>query len=148
MSAEYIKYLGFWLDRSLLWRKHINETVEKASKFLNILKTLAGSGWGVHPRHLRRIYVSLIRSRFDFGCYLYASSAKTHLSKIDRIQNQALRIIGGFIKSSPIHVMEAELCVPPLFLRRSFLASKYCLKANALTAGILEELASTFRGRY
>lgn len=89
----------------------------------------------------------MIRSRFDFGCYLYGNSAKTHLAKIDRIQNQALRIIGGFIKSSPIHVMECELCIPPLFLRRLFLAYKFCIKSMSWTENVttilLNKLEST-----
>lgn len=97
-SAHCIKYLGIWLDSHLRWSKHIKEIAEKVSKFLNILKMLAGSGWGVHPKHLRRLYIALLRSRLDYGSFLYDSSAISHLSKLDRIQNQALRIIGGFIK--------------------------------------------------
>lgn len=115
-----IRYLGIWLDRSLRWSRHINEVCEKTQKFLNILKVLAGSGWGVHPKHLRRLYINLIRSRIDFGCYFYDSSANSHTYKLDKIQNQALRIIGGFIKTTPIHVMESEICVAPLTVRRRY----------------------------
>lgn len=131
-----IRYLGMWLDRSLRWGRHINEVSEKTQKFLNILKVLAGSGWGIHPKHLRRLYINLIRSRIDFGSYLYDNSAKCHTYKIDKIQNQALRIIGGFIKTTPIHVMESEICIPPLAVRRQYLAFKFCLKAKSWTNGI------------
>lgn len=125
---------------------------KNSKKTLNILKVLAGSGWGVHPKHLRRLYINLIRSRIDFGSYLYDSSANSHTYKLDKIQNQALRIIGGFIKSTPIHVMESEVCVPPLFLRRQYLAFKFCLKSkswtNGMTGRCLDALSSHCTNRY
>lgn len=108
LLVECVKYLSVWLDRSLHWRKHINETVSKCTTFLNLLKVLAGSTWGVHTKHIRRLYISLVRSRIDYACYLYDCSAKTHISKLDKLQNQALRVVGGFIRSTPIHVMESE----------------------------------------
>lgn len=125
--------MGFWLDRALLWNKHINEISSKTSKLLNLLKILTGPTWGVHPKHLRSLYISLIRSRLDYGSFIYDNSANTHLSKLDKIQNQALRIIGGFIKSTPIHVMESELSIPPLNIRRLYLSHKYCLKSMSWT---------------
>lgn len=150
--VENIKYLGMWLDRSLLWNKHINEIAEKSFKFLNILKVLAGSGWGVHPKHLRSLYISLIRSRLDFGCFLYDHSANVHVIKLDRMQNKALRIIGGFIKSTPIHVMESELCLPPLRVRRAYLAYKFCIKsmslANNVTIQLFQQLNDLINVRY
>lgn len=135
-KLQKVKYLGIWLDYFLRWSAHINEICEKAYKHLNILKVLAGSSWGIHPKHLRRLYISLIRSRIDYGSFLYANSAKTHLNKLNELQNRALRICGGFIRSTPIHVMESELSLPrlpPLFVRRYWLGSRYWLRTNALS---------------
>ena len=115
-----IRYLGMWLDQRLSWVKHVNETIEKCTKFLNLLKVLVGPTWGIHQKHIRRLYIALIRSRMDYGSFFYDNSAKSNVLKLDKLQNQALRIIGGFIKSSPIHVMESELSIPPLFLRRKY----------------------------
>lgn len=145
-SVDNVRYLGIWLDKSLLWRRHINETQEKVTKMLNLLKILAGASWGIHPKHLRRLYIALIRSRIDFGSFLYDTAAKTHLSKLDKVQNIALRVIGGFIRTTPIHVMECELGIHPLFLRRQYLATKYCLKSqsfsNNITISVLKELST------
>lgn len=131
-SVDNIKYLGLWLDHSLRWAKHINELKCKISKLMNIFKVLVGPGWGMHPKHLRRLYISLIRSRLDYASFLYNSSCKIHLIKLDKLQNQCMRIIGGFIKSTPIHVMECELYIQPLHVRRYFLAGKFWLKAASL----------------
>lgn len=60
--VNHVKYLGLWLDSSLRWGKHFNETVVKVTKFVTLLKVLAGPGWGIHQKHLRRLYISLIRT--------------------------------------------------------------------------------------
>ena len=150
-NVQNVKYLGLWLDSSLRWGKHINETREKVSKFLNIFKALSGPGWGIHPKHLRRLYIAIMRSRMDYASFLYDDSNKTHLHKLEIIQNQAMRIIGGFIRSTPVHVMQCELGLPPLNIRRSFLAGKYILKSKAIqdnrlieSLKILTPLCQTF----
>lgn len=144
-SVDCIKHLGVWLDSSLRWTKHIKETYEKSCKFLQIFKVLSGSGWGVHPQHLRRLYLSLIRSRIDYGSFLYDNSAKTNVKKLDLLQNRAMRIVGGYVRSTPVYAMESDLCIPPLVLRRKYLAFKYILKSRSfegnLTVKYLSELA-------
>ncbi|KAJ8721719.1 hypothetical protein PYW07_002494 [Mythimna separata] len=150
--SDSVKYLGIWLDSNLRWGKHVKETVNKCSKFFNILKVLAGSTWGVHTKHLRRLYISLVRSRLDYGSFIYDCGAKKHTNKLDKIQNQALRITGGFIKSTPIHVMECELNIMPLFLRRQYLAYKFMLKSvswsNNITVDMVLNLSELCQNRY
>lgn len=150
--VPHVKYLGMWLDKGLLFSKHVNELCEKVTKQLNLLKILVGPSWGVHPLHLRKLYIALIRSKMDYACFLYDCSASSHIAKLDKIQNQALRIIGGFIRTTPIHVMENELCIPPLFLRRQYLALKFCIKArswtNNETIKLVKELGTFSEGRY
>lgn len=147
-----VKYLGMWLDCRLKWNKHIAELETKVSRFLNIFKILAGSGWGVHPKHLKRLYIAIIRSRLDYGSFLYNNSCKKYLYKLDKIQNQALRVIGGFIKTTPIHAMESELGLPPLHLRRAYLGGKYILKArsqeNNVTIKLIKKLLQFKDNRY
>ena len=138
--VDNVRYLGLWLDRGLRWGKHINEVKERLLKFIKIFKVLVGPGWGVHPVHLRHLYIALIRSRIDYASFLYDTSCTTHLVKLDKIQNICLRIIGGFIKTTPIHTMESELFLPPLAIRRRFLAGKFWLKARSLTDSTIIEL--------
>lgn len=150
--VDAVKYLGLWLDRSLRWGKHVNELSQKIVKHINLFKVLSGPGWGVHPKHLRRLYISLIRSRLDYASFIYSNSSKTHLLKLDRLQNQAMRVVGGFIKSTPIHVMEAELHLQPLEVRRYYLAGKFCLKALSFSNGpvisVIKELFTVKDSQY
>ena len=129
--VENVKYLGCWLDRSLRWSKQINELQGKILKFLNVFKVLAGSGWGVHPKHLRRIYLSSIRSRLDYASFLVDDSSEAHLKKLDLLQNKALRIIGGYVRTTPTHVMESDLGIQPLHFRRFYLCGKFLLRSKS-----------------
>jgi ribonuclease HI len=150
--VDNIKYLGLWLDRSLRWSKHINETKYKITRFINIFKILSGLRWGVHPKHMRRLYISLVRSRVDYASFFYDSAAQTHLSKLDKVQNIFMRLIGGFIKSTAIHIMENELYLPPLQIRRHYLAGKFWLASKSLNKNqityLLEQLQSRCNSSY
>lgn len=146
-EVKKVKYLGIWLDSKLKWGAHINEICEKTYKQLNVLKVLAGSSWGVHPKHLRRLYISLIRSRIDYGSFLYGNSAKSNLRKIDILQNRAMRVCGGFIRSTPIYVMESELSIPPLYLRRYWLGCRYWTRASSLLDNFVLQKLQTLSTR-
>ena len=151
-AVDCIKYLGMWLDKCLRWGKHINEVYESSQKKIQLLKVLVGSSWGIHPSHMRRLYMALIRSRIDYGCFLYDNSAISHTYKLEKLQNLALRIIGGFIKSTPIHVMESELSIPPLQIRRQYLSLKFCLKlqsrSNDVCTSLITDLSSMMEHSY
>lgn len=141
-----VKYLGLWLDRGLRWGRHINETKQKVLRYIHILKMLVGPRWGMHPSHLRRLYISIVRSRIDYASFLYDTSCATHLTKLDKAQNICMRIIGGFIKSTPIHVMEAELGIQPLDIRRRYLAGKFWLKSKSLGDNSTVEILNNLSG--
>ncbi|XP_073952992.1 uncharacterized protein [Choristoneura fumiferana] len=123
---------------------NINMNLELVVELLN---DMAGTSWGVHPTHLRCLYISLIRSRLDYGSFLYGSCANSHLNKLDIVQNRALRICGGFIRSTPIHVMQNELCLPPLSVRRQFLASRYWLRVGSVSSDETIELLQQLSGQ-
>lgn len=78
---------------------------------------------------------------------------QSHTSpKWEKNQNQALKIVGGFTKGSPIHVMENELRISPLFLRRQYLAYKYILKilswSDSISVNTISELSSLCNNSY
>lgn len=139
-NVHHVKYLGLWLDSKLLWGIHINKICEKVYKYLNILKILAGCSWGIHQNHMRKLYIALIRSRIDYGSFLYGGCAKSHQKKIELLQNNALRVCGGFIRTTPIHVMQNELCIPPLHIRRYWLACRFWLNAAATLKETIKEI--------
>ena len=64
----------------------------------------------------------------DYGSVIYHSASKTTLQKLDAIQSQSLRLCCGALKCTPISALEVECGIPPLQLRRNFLAQKLAVK--------------------
>lgn len=131
------KFLGVIIDSKLKFSSHINYICKKAHKGIDILRCLAGKFWGADPKILSLLYKSLVRSHFDYSCLAYLNVSPTLLRKLDVIQNIALRIISGAMRSTPINSMEAETGIPPLCIRRLLLAEKFCVKMLALSDSVV-----------
>jgi len=99
--------------------------VERCKKILNVMRCLCGVEWGASGSTLRAIYTGLMRSVFDYGCVVYGSASKSLLYKLDVLQNQALRICSGAVKTSPVAAIQVEVGEIPLYLRRDQLALVY-----------------------
>uniref|UniRef100_A0A3Q3BE46 Reverse transcriptase domain-containing protein n=1 Tax=Kryptolebias marmoratus TaxID=37003 RepID=A0A3Q3BE46_KRYMA len=126
-QVKCVKFLGLWFDEKLKWHIHIKKIVDKCKKILNIMRCLVGSDWGADRKSLKQIYAGMIRSNIDFGCLVYSAAAKTHLVKLDTIQNQALRLCTGAFKTTPVAALEIEMGEMPLDLRRTKLEINYWL---------------------
>lgn len=112
------RYLGVILDQRLTFRPHINEVCEKSSNRLKILKRLTGTTWGTSMDTLKLTYTTYILPVLCFGGELLICASKTNCNKLDVIQNQALRIITGGTKSTPIIAMEMISDIQPLEYKR------------------------------
>lgn len=148
-NSEYevkdtISFLGVTLDRKLLWKKHIESIITKCEKANNILKSVTHTSWGADPNISLLIYKSFIRSIIDYGAIFYDQSAKSHLEKIDKIQNQSLRLCLGVMRSSPIHCILAETQVTPLSHRRKILGTKYLLKLYSKQSEIINKIHNLY----
>jgi hypothetical protein len=55
------------------------------------------------------LYKALIRSKKTYACPGWDSAADTHLMKIQRLQNNVLRVIGGLPRRTPTRYMNVEL---------------------------------------
>ena len=129
MPIEFVKtqkYLGLTLDSpKLLWESHIQELRDSSIKRVNVLKAISANHWGADKTTLMTVYKALIRSRLDYGSIFYDTAAQTHTSKLDKVQNQSLRIITGAQATSPIVSLEVEANIPPLNIHRIFILLKY-----------------------
>lgn len=124
------KYLGFTLDKMLIFRKHIEEVREKGSSKLNIIKLLGRKNSGASPETLVKVGNALIRSKTEYGAAIYGGAATTNIQKIQTVHNSFLRYAMGYLKTTPIHVIQAETGQLPVKDRVEFLALKEILKAK------------------
>ena len=115
---ENPKYLGLTLDPRLLLTNHVEQVVDKARTRLGLLKSLASTTWGAGSRLLRTLYCSTIRPILEYAAPVLNLASDTTLSKLDKVQNGALRLITGGLQSTAINSMEIAADVEPLKLRR------------------------------
>lgn len=131
--VESHKYLGMWLDApSLSWKHHISKLSSMCIPRLNIMKSISSYHWGADRKLLLNIYVAYIRSILDYGCVFYAIAPHYCTSKLDKIQNQALRLALGAYSTSPIISLEVESNIPPLNIARKLSMLKYFKRTSEL----------------
>ncbi|MEW8548123.1 MAG: reverse transcriptase domain-containing protein, partial [Candidatus Thiodiazotropha sp.] len=130
--SDEITFLGMILDSKLTWGQHIKSLIEKCNKDLNLMRMVSGTTYGADKKVLLNLYKALILSKLDYGAQAYNSAPKHLLSKLDLIQNKALRIATRAFHSTPINALEVECGIKPLKLRREELILKYWARSSPL----------------
>ena len=127
-----VKYLGVCFDTKLSWEPQIQLMLQKASKGLNMMRSICRTWWGGHPSTLLSFYKAFVRSQLDYGAICLGGCSKKVISQLNKIQFEALRIALGFMKSTPTNVLLGEACEMDLDHRRFFLAAKFLVKAASI----------------
>ena len=118
LKEENPAYLGVHLDRQLSMNRFMNDVKEKASKRLNLIKRLASTTWGASKGTLRQLYLGYVRSAMDYALPIQEIATKQAKEPVDRIQNQAVKLICGGTRTTPIAACEIDSNIEPLDLRR------------------------------
>ena len=99
----------------LTYKTQVESTKLRCKKGLSALKAMASKS--VEQRHLFLLYQSVILSVIDCGLGLTTLS-QSNLLKLDRVQNEAMRIILG-TNDTPIETMCYLLDLPSMETRRN-----------------------------
>ena len=103
------KILGVYLVTFFPFNNHCVQAANRVSKRNNVLKALAGTNWGQQKETLLMTYKALERSIANYAAPVWSINAsETNISKIQRAQNEALRIITGSHKMSSIDHIHSE----------------------------------------
>ena len=121
------KYLGVTLDRSLAFKPHIQQVAAKTAARVNLLKRLAGTGWGANFTTLRTSTLALAYSTAEYAAPAWSHSS--HTASIDVVLNTAMRLISGALPSTPVESLPILSGIPPPELRRNFLTLKLACKS-------------------
>ena len=111
-------YLGLTYDKRQTWKPHLQAAETKAKRKIALMRKLTGSTWGANQKTLKTVYQGSVRPHLEYGATAWSTAAKTNIQSIDKVQNQALRIITGSMKSTPIVAMEEVTGIQPLKSRR------------------------------
>ena len=86
---------------------------------------------GADKSTLLKLYRSLVRSKLDYGCFIYGSARKSYLRCLDSIHHLGLRLVLGALRTSPVESLYVEANEAPLSLRREKLALQYFTKLQS-----------------
>ena len=110
------KYLGVRLDRTLSFRQHLEELSAKVTSRVALIRRLAGTTWGANGKTLRTSTQALVLSAAEYCAPVWTRSP--HVRKVDGAINNALRIITGCLKSTPVPLLPVLAGIAPAGLRR------------------------------
>ena len=103
------KILGVYLDTFFSFNNHYVQVANRVSKRNNVLKALARTNWGQQKGTLLITYTEVGRSIANYAVSAWSTNAsESNIGKIQRTQNEALRIITGSHKMSGIDHQHSE----------------------------------------
>ena len=142
-------YLGVKLDRSLTFRHHIVALRKKLSSRVTLLRRFVGSGWSAGAKTLRIAALPLVYSTAEYCASVWCRSAQTRL--IDSVLNNALRIVTGCLRPTPIDHLPVLSGIQPAELRRMgatlSLAHRGFLDPDYILYGLLSRSSDTCQVR-
>ena len=131
-NRDTIKYLGMTFDYRLNWKEHIKNIKIECMKRLDLLKCISHTTWGSDRVVMLRLYRSIIRSKLDYGSFIYGSASAATLKTLDPVHNAAIRLCTGAYRSSPVASLYAESGEAPLQYRRNQLIMQYFARTQQL----------------
>ena len=76
-SSTSVKYLGVILDSQLTWKEHVDVKVRKAQNFMWACRRACGMVWGLGPRVVHWLYVSIVRPSVNFASLVWWPGCQT-----------------------------------------------------------------------
>ena len=102
-------YLGITIDRKHTFRPHIDKLIDRLKKRLNVMRALSGILKGPRAKTLKLFYTAVIQSTIDYSSTYTILASNTQKDRIQKIQNQALRLILGAPNWAKIYNMQREV---------------------------------------
>lgn len=102
---KYIRWLGFFLDRKLSFKHHINILLARGRHVITGIQCLGNTIHVLNAHHLRLLYKTCVIPVITYGCQLWFDPHKpsrTLIKKLQVIQNIGLRRIAGAFRTTPV----------------------------------------------
>ena len=90
LPSNYVKYLGILIDPHLNWSYHTDLLASKLSRTIGMLSKIRHF---VSNITLRNIYFGIFSSILMYGAQIWGQVHNSHINRIIRLQNKAIRII-------------------------------------------------------
>jgi Reverse transcriptase (RNA-dependent DNA polymerase) len=137
LPSVSMKYLGLIIDQHLNWNAQHAHAISKGSKWASQIRRIARPSWGIMPKYVRRLYISVALPRILYSTDIWCGpplsgstgpkgtgSAKA-IRKIASIQHSRALAITGALRTSPTDTL--NVCA--FLLPASLIVEKWCFCA-------------------
>ena len=124
--VDHHKHLGLTLSSNGQWSNHIENIIISSSKVLNIMRKLK---FQLTRQALNQLYVSYIRPLLEYASIVWDGCTNKDAETLEKLQNEAARIVTGLTRSVSIDKLYNECCWEPLANRRE--RQKLCFMYKA-----------------
>ena len=97
-DVQCTKYLGVHIDKTLDWKKHIQEVSKKISRSLGMIKYAKRF---LPFESLKNLDTGLVDPHFRYCCAVWGVCGLTEIQQLQKLQNRAARIITGSNYDAP-----------------------------------------------
>ena len=95
-QVKQLKLVGYLFDEKMSFGPMIQKIAKKARCRVAALRRIKHL---LDAQNLKLLYTMFVRSMMEYGCIAFMGAAKSHLEKLDRIQNSASKCCGFQIES-------------------------------------------------
>ena len=99
------KHLGLTRSSNRQWHSHIDNIITSASKVLGIMRKLK---FTFSRTALNQIFLSYILPALDYSCIVWDSCTVQDINALQKVQNEAARIVTGLTRSVSIENLYRE----------------------------------------
>ena len=125
-TTKHPTILGLTFDPKLTFNEHLKRTENKAKSALKLVKAISGTNWGQQKETIVSTYKSYTRPILEYACPAWAPIvSSTSLSKLQTVQNSALRCATGHTRDTNNNNYHSETKVLPIHKHVQMLTSMY-----------------------
>lgn len=130
--TDRVKFLGVILDKKLQWKHHLQQKASKAIKVFWTCRSAIGKKWGLLPKQIHWIYISVIRPILTYGAIVWWNSLSigSNLKIYERVQRQCCLGITGAIRSTPTRALETVLNIHQIDIHVRKVAANTAIRLN------------------
>ncbi|XP_062550051.1 uncharacterized protein LOC134214743 [Armigeres subalbatus] len=106
--TDQVKYVGLILDSKLSWTPNIEFRIKKACMAFGQCRRTFGKTWGLKPKYIKWIYITVVRPILAYGCLVWwqKGEVRTIQSKLGHLQRMCLMAMTGAFSSTPTAALE------------------------------------------
>ena len=105
VEVEFHKHLGVTFSNNCTWHNHLELIKSKSWKGINIMRKLK---FELDRKSLQTIYFSFIRPLLEYADVVWSNCTKYESNDLEKIQNEAARIVTGATKLVSINSLLTE----------------------------------------